>query len=63
MNRLPDDLAGATWLITNRDESEAYFQAEIKNRDDWKKALEKMVGIRDCECGYYEWKRRCNDWQ
>lgn len=45
MNRLPDDLAGSTWLITNRDESEAYFQAEIKNKDDWKSALEKWLEL------------------
>ena len=45
MNRLPDDLDGVTWLITNRDESEAYFQTEIKNEEDWKNALNKWLSL------------------
>ncbi|MGG3467540.1 PfkB family carbohydrate kinase [Neobacillus pocheonensis] len=45
MNRLPDDLDGVTWLITNRDESEAYFKTEIKNEEDWKNALEKWLSL------------------
>jgi pseudouridine kinase len=45
MSRLPDDLAGVTWLITNRDESETFFQTEIKNEEDWKKVLEKWLTL------------------
>ncbi|WP_026575091.1 carbohydrate kinase [Bacillus sp. UNC438CL73TsuS30] len=45
MSRLPNDLTGVTWLITNRDESEMYFQAEIKNIEDWKKALENWLAL------------------
>lgn len=45
MNRLPDNLDGVTWLITNRDESESYFQTEIKNEEDWKNALEKWLAL------------------
>jgi pseudouridine kinase len=45
MNRLPDNLEGVTWLITNRDESETYFQTEIKNEEDWKNALEKWLAL------------------
>ncbi|MGG1676972.1 carbohydrate kinase [Neobacillus sp. NRS-1170] len=45
INRLPDDLDGVTWLITNRDESEAYFQTEIKNEEDWKNTLEKWLSL------------------
>jgi pseudouridine kinase len=45
MSHLPDDLEGVTWLITNRDESEAYFQTEIKNEEDWKRVLEKWLTL------------------
>ncbi|MFJ7727554.1 carbohydrate kinase [Neobacillus sp. NPDC097160] len=45
MSRLPDDLDGVTWLITNRDESETYFQTEIQNEEDWKNALEKWLSL------------------
>jgi pseudouridine kinase len=45
MNRLPNDLAGVTWLITNRDESETYFKTEIKNESDWKKAVDKWLSL------------------
>lgn len=40
MNRLPEELDGVTWLITNRDETETYFQQEIRNETDWRKAVE-----------------------
>ncbi|WP_100523464.1 PfkB family carbohydrate kinase, partial [Mycobacteroides abscessus] len=43
MNRLPDELDSVTWLITNRDESEAYFNTEIRNAEDWKRALENWL--------------------
>lgn len=45
MTRLPDDLTGVTWLITNRDESETFFHNEIKNNADWKKALENWLSL------------------
>lgn len=43
MKRLPEDLSGVTWLITNRDESETYFNTEIKNDEDWKNTLKKWL--------------------
>ncbi|QKY70664.1 carbohydrate kinase [Lentibacillus sp. CBA3610] len=43
MTRLPDDLSGLTWLITNQDESEAYFQGRFSGRDSAAKWLE--IGI------------------
>lgn len=39
MARLPEELEGVTWLITNRDESEAYLQREILNEADWREAV------------------------
>ncbi|CRK82523.1 PfkB domain-containing protein [Neobacillus massiliamazoniensis] len=45
MKRLPEDLTGVTWLITNRDESETYFNTEIKNDEDWKNTLQKWLSL------------------
>ncbi|WP_075983444.1 carbohydrate kinase [Bacillus massilinigeriensis] len=45
MVRLPDDLNGVTWLITNRDETETYFQREISNEEEWRKALEQWLSL------------------
>ncbi|HJV17475.1 MAG TPA: carbohydrate kinase [Bacillales bacterium] len=45
MNHMPDDLDGVTWLITNRDESETYFNTEIKDREIWKGTLEKWLSL------------------
>jgi pseudouridine kinase len=43
MERLPDDLNGVTWLITNRDESETYFNRTISNQAEWQQAVEKWL--------------------
>ncbi|WP_010531445.1 carbohydrate kinase [Lentibacillus jeotgali] len=40
MARLPEDLNGVAWLITNRDESEAYFNGSFSLRDLAAKWLE-----------------------
>jgi pseudouridine kinase len=45
MNRLPDDLEGVTWLITNRDESEMYFNCKINTEDEWRKTLESWLSL------------------
>nr|WP_263328649.1 carbohydrate kinase [Neobacillus sp. Marseille-Q6967] len=45
MSRLPDDLNGVKWLITNRDESETYFNNEIRNEEDWKKAVKNWLSL------------------
>jgi len=45
MKRLPDDLDGVSWLITNRDESEIYFNTKIRNEEEWKNAVEKWLSI------------------
>lgn len=38
MKRLPRNLQALTWLITNRDETEAFFGVSINNEMDWKSA-------------------------
>jgi pseudouridine kinase len=43
MAHLPSDLNGVTWMITNRDESETYHHMEIKDKDDWERALNKWL--------------------
>lgn len=45
MARLPKDLNGLTWLITNRDESESYFDTTINNDEDWRQAVENWLDI------------------
>ncbi|WP_077213025.1 PfkB family carbohydrate kinase [Bacillus dakarensis] len=45
MARLPDDLTGVTWLITNRDESETFFQQEIKTESEWREFVEKWLSL------------------
>lgn len=45
MKRLPKNLQDVTWLITNRDESEAYFNREIKDAKDWSDALENWLSL------------------
>jgi pseudouridine kinase len=45
MKRLPDNLEGVTWLITNRDESEAYFNHEIRNDNDWKQTVADWLNL------------------
>ncbi|ALX49674.1 carbohydrate kinase [Lentibacillus amyloliquefaciens] len=48
MDRLPADLSGLTWLITNKAESEAYFQGDFSMRelaDKWLKLGIKNVVI------------------
>jgi pseudouridine kinase len=43
MKNLPEDLEGVTWMITNRDETEQYFNLEIKTHEDWQMAMEKWL--------------------
>ncbi|MFD1040105.1 PfkB family carbohydrate kinase [Virgibacillus byunsanensis] len=43
MKRLPEDLHGVTWLITNRDETEEYFHDEITTNEAWKQAVNKWL--------------------
>jgi len=45
MNRLPDDLKGVTWLITNRDESEMFFKRKMNTDQEWKDALKKWLSL------------------
>jgi pseudouridine kinase len=45
MNRLPDDLEGVSWLITNRDESEMYFNCKLTTEEKWRQALEKWLTL------------------
>lgn len=45
MYRLPDDLNGVSWLISNCDESEMYFNCEIRTEEEWRKAVEKWLSL------------------
>ncbi|ETI70821.1 PfkB family carbohydrate kinase [Neobacillus vireti] len=45
MSRLPADLDGVTWLITNRDESETYLNCEIQTEEEWRQAIEKWLSL------------------
>ncbi|MFD2707156.1 carbohydrate kinase [Salibacterium lacus] len=39
MQRLPEKLGGVTWLVTNKDESEAALGVTIENGEDWQNAV------------------------
>ena len=43
MDRLPTTLEGVEWLITNKDESETYFQMPIHSHNAWKEAVKKWL--------------------
>lgn len=45
MDRMPKEMQGITWLITNRDETEAYFNEPIQDEEDWKRACEKWLEL------------------
>lgn len=45
MIRLPDDLDGVAWLITNRDESETYFNCKIKTEAEWEHTVQKWLSL------------------
>lgn len=45
MKRLPKDLSGLTWLITNRDESESYFDMKIRSEGEWREAVQNWLDI------------------
>ncbi|WP_066391303.1 carbohydrate kinase [Neobacillus mesonae] len=45
MERLPDDLSGVTWMITNRDESETHFNINISDQEAWEQAVEKWLSL------------------
>lgn len=45
MKRLPSDLSCVTWLIANRDETEAYFNKDIRGHESWKQAVEKWLSL------------------
>lgn len=45
MNRLPNDLAGVTWLIVNKEETETYFNCTIQNEKGWQRAVEKWLTL------------------
>ncbi len=43
MNRLPDSLDGITWLLTNRQETEAALGFSLDTREDWQKACSEWL--------------------
>lgn len=45
MRRLPDELSGVTWLITNRDETETYFDVKITDMKTWEQALQQWLSL------------------
>ncbi|MEN2767102.1 carbohydrate kinase [Ornithinibacillus xuwenensis] len=45
MSRLPDNLDGLTWLIANREESEAYFNIQMKTEKEWENGLQKWLDL------------------
>ncbi|MDH6363036.1 pseudouridine kinase [Enterococcus sp. PF1-24] len=45
IKNLPKDLSGLTWLITNCDESETYFNCKIKSQADWQQVVEKWLAL------------------
>ena len=45
MKRMPDNLSGITWLITNRDETESYFDEKITSDEDWQRAVQKYLDL------------------
>ncbi|WP_062515093.1 carbohydrate kinase [Halobacillus sp. KGW1] len=48
MKRLPSDISGLTWLMTNVEESAAHFDIPIQNEAQWKGAVEHWLacGVR-----------------
>lgn len=45
MARLPQNLEGLSWLITNCDESETYLNLTIKDEADWQQAVKKWLSL------------------
>lgn len=45
MSRLPRDLEGVTWLIVNQDESETYFNVQIKDEEDFQELVNHWLDI------------------
>lgn len=45
MDRLPRDLSGLSWLIVNREETEAFFNRPIKNEEDWRTSVESWLQL------------------
>lgn len=45
MKRMPDNLDDVTWLITNIDETEAYFTQKISTNTEWKSAVERYLDL------------------
>ncbi|WP_019156727.1 carbohydrate kinase [Robertmurraya massiliosenegalensis] len=45
MKRLPKKLDDVTWVITNCDETEAYFNTKINDANDWSNALNRWLSL------------------
>nr|WP_047985759.1 carbohydrate kinase [Ornithinibacillus californiensis] len=45
MERLPKDLQGLTWLITNRDETETFFNVNITDEADWEASVQRWLDL------------------
>lgn len=45
MARMPENLDTVSWLITNRDETESYFNEQITTQNEWENALQKYLDL------------------
>jgi pseudouridine kinase len=45
MERLPKILGGVSWLIVNKDETEAFMKRKINDEQDWKSAVEMWLKL------------------
>ncbi|WP_234402341.1 carbohydrate kinase family protein [Oceanobacillus damuensis] len=45
MDRLPSSLESVSWLIVNKDETEAFLDVTIKNMEDWKRAVKSWLEL------------------
>lgn len=45
MERLPKDLSNLTWIMTNVEESAAYFNLEIETYEQWKNAVKRWLEL------------------
>lgn len=45
IKHLPENLSGLTWLITNCDESETYFNCKISSNEDWEQVVQSWLAL------------------
>lgn len=45
MERMPSNLKNITWLITNIDETEAFFKRKVSTQTEWKQAVDDYLNL------------------